>query len=216
MTTIKYGAKYDKTLTTAAIAKLVRADLKAAVAAGELPAGKYSVTSSRGGGHSIDVRMSALAVRVVHNGYRLRHDRDTPYSVLSHEEAWLYSIEVRTAIEQVERIVAAYNFDGSDIQTDYFHVNFYSHVSIDTEFGIATRDAETASCDLECAHLDEIRSARLRAEHAEYEASVAAERAASETSKGDVDAPVVVREAAPRMGHVIDFASAVAARAVRS
>jgi hypothetical protein len=37
------------------------------------------------------------------------------------------AVALRTAIEQ---IVSAYNYDGSDIQSDYFNVRFYSNVDI--------------------------------------------------------------------------------------
>ena len=35
--------------------------------------------------------------------------------------------------EGIQKIVDAYNFDDSDPMSDYSHVNFYSHISLDRE-----------------------------------------------------------------------------------
>lgn len=36
----------------------------------------------------------------------------------------------RALVANVETIANAYNFDGSDHMTDYYNVNFYTHVSV--------------------------------------------------------------------------------------
>ena len=56
-------------------------------------------------------------------------------------------------MKQVEAIVAAYNHDGSDIQSDYFDVNFYSHVNFTSEVHDADRAEALALYDAGCAKL---------------------------------------------------------------
>jgi hypothetical protein len=142
MSKIVYGSKYamaDK-LSAAEIAKLVRADIKAAVKSGELPKAKYSVRKeSYAGGRSINVSISCIEKPGFryYNPERLRADVERP-----HEHCGIpyRSEEAQALIDQVEKLVNAYNFDGSDIMTDYFHVNFYASVEISDY----DRDAEIA------------------------------------------------------------------------
>jgi len=56
--------------------------------------------------------------------------------------SWVLSDEGRALDTQLEAMISAYNFDGSDSMTDYFHVNFYGHVNI---AGAMTRDEEVAA-----------------------------------------------------------------------
>lgn len=112
-----YGAKYEQTkgLRRVEIAKLIRADIKAAVAAGELPKVSYSVRAS-GGGNSIHVRIAWKARPV---GDRPAIER--------------YTAETRALRSAVEQIVEAYNYDCSDLQSDYFDVRFYGSVDIEED-----------------------------------------------------------------------------------
>jgi hypothetical protein len=121
---VVYGSKYDKSLSRKEIAVRVRADLKEAVKAGELPAAKYSVRIESG---SVNVTVSGLPFEVL-DEKRVLADHDQP-NVFSGRN-WI-SDQALALQNKIEALVGAYNFDGSDIQSDYFHVNFYSTVRCD-------------------------------------------------------------------------------------
>ena len=144
-----YGSKYaaTKDLSRVAVAKLVRADIKALMKSGELPKGKYSVTcKSYAGGGSINATLSNLEVPASFNAARLVWDHEHPHAGhwdCPEEVRALYSPEVEAALKTIESILASYNYDGSDSMTDYFDVRFYSHA----KFGCseAERAAELAT-----------------------------------------------------------------------
>lgn len=138
MTTV-YGSKYESTkdLSRVEIAKLIRLDIKAAVKDGSLPKAKYSVTTqSYSGGGSISVTISDVDVpgfRMA-NPARLAWNQQSPHRALcdAPKEAYaLRSPEAEELLKKVKAITDSYNFDGSDIQTDYFHVRFYDHIEFD-------------------------------------------------------------------------------------
>jgi hypothetical protein len=109
------GNKYKevKNLTVVEIAKLVRKDLK------QFNDCKFSVTSDY---NTITVYL-----------------KDSPLNKL---EVYDQSLELGwgdkvIAIEKnfrnkVKEILDQYNFNNSEIMTDYFHVNFYSHFYLDS------------------------------------------------------------------------------------
>jgi hypothetical protein len=128
---IAYGDKYERDLDVDVIAKRVRADIKAAVAAGELPAAKYSVRISRYSmGRSLTVTVDELPFAVC-NPERVRRDVLEPHD---RSTLLLRTEEAQAAMAKVEAIVDAYNFDGSRPQEDYSHVNFYGHVSFGGQY----------------------------------------------------------------------------------
>lgn len=149
MSTISYGTKYaaTKDLNRVEIAKLIRADIKAAVANGSLPKASYSVkTESYAGGGSINVRIANVEKPgfVLANADRIRWDHENPHAGLCgcpSEARWLYSGDARELLRAVDAIMGAYNYDGSDIQSDYFNVRFYGHA----EFSHAWADERIAS-----------------------------------------------------------------------
>ena len=123
---ISYGEKYEDGLSTVGIVKRVRQEIKEAIKAGDLPKLK-------------------LSNRTDHNTKTIRVTAD-PDDFILHNAEWVKrndagevhhrpSIPVHTSAaeavaKKIERMFAAYNYDGSDIQTDYFNVNFYGgHVS---------------------------------------------------------------------------------------
>lgn len=144
MTTTNYGSKWaaTKDLSRVEIAKLIRADIKAAVKAGLLPKAKYSVTcESYSGGGSIDVSISAVEGIPVHNAERLLFVHANPHEF---ERMSRYSAEMTKAIETIELIHGAYNYDGSDIQADYFHVRYYGNVQVAWQYADAVAAEELA------------------------------------------------------------------------
>lgn len=127
-----YGEKYDGSLSTTEIAKLIRADIKVAVAAGELP-GKpvtYSVRSEYFSmGSSIDVEVRNYAGPVEEQGFG---------------RPWMTQ-EAGAIKARLEAISGAYNHDGSDIQVDYFDVNYYGHVTFEASARARYNERSNAS-----------------------------------------------------------------------
>jgi len=117
------GDQYEQGRDVADIAKLIRADLKAAQGVGGLPAGlKFSVKISRfSGGVSCDVRVQGMS-------------RSDPGS--------------RDVENAITAIVNAYKRDRSDSQSDYWNVNFYSDVNFTAKVKtaeVSVREAQAAA-----------------------------------------------------------------------
>lgn len=133
-----YGSKYDKVkgFTRAEIAKLIREDIKLArkiskqVAEpgalktvdpiGDSPAGiRFSVrTENYSGGGSIDV-----FIRNIPSGWGFELQKDD-----WGEPMEMPTPALRSLAKELKKIMDAYNYDGSDITTDYFDVRFYGSV----------------------------------------------------------------------------------------
>ena len=108
-----YGESYEATkdLRLKEIAKLVRKDLKAEFG----PGWKFSVrTRLYSGGQSLDVDVKASP---------------TPLRGARTEEHGWFTPEGVKAHEAISAILDAYNYNGSDLLTDYHDVRFYSHIS---------------------------------------------------------------------------------------
>lgn len=142
-----YGDKYAATsgLDIAAIAKLVRAEIKAAVASGDLPKATYSVRISRySGGQSMDVRVSGLPFSLVNlERFYVEEGRVEEFRGVHY-----LSDAARDVESKLEAMVGAYNYNGSDSMTDYFDVRFYGHVEIE---GYSEDAAGYQARLLECA-----------------------------------------------------------------
>jgi hypothetical protein len=117
-----YGNKYEssKNLNTAQIAKCFRSDVKVAILDGRLPEGlKLSVKIARfAGGSSIDVKVVNLPA-----GFKFceetRQGHITPLTP-----------DGKLVMDLLKEMLDAYNYDGSDLMTDYFNVRFYSHIGV--------------------------------------------------------------------------------------
>lgn len=140
-----YGARYDAAKSVDEIPALIRSEIKAAVAAGELPRGKYSVRRRRCT-HSwaIDVRIADLAGVRLHNLERLLADRDDPHTYRPEYTCPRYTPEAKAVLEKVRAVLASYNHDGSDSMTDYFDVRFYGDADFDHEWESERREVELA------------------------------------------------------------------------
>lgn len=197
MTSIAYGKKYSRGMDVKEIAALVRGEIKAAVKSGELPkALKASVRIDRySGGRSIDVKLTCPGLKV-YSVPRLLADRDEPnvYSGLN----WM-SDEASEVTKKVKAMLDAYNFDGSDTMTDYFHVNFYSEVVLD-----GNRDEELAALSGLVKGTTEYDRAKYPKEWAAFEAREAekAKAAAAPSNVVSLDAYVMTKavEAAAKNG----------------
>lgn len=168
-----YGELYDGSLTTVQIAAKIRAEVKRRVKAGELPADwKYSIRSDSFAGGSA-IRINATSPRPVylaswgplhvpswatefpiivelpikgewkscavrqHGWHVTREDVEVP--------------EAKSVREQLEALHAAYNHNGSDIMTDYFDVNYYGTVELETFGGWQARYERDLNADLAAA-----------------------------------------------------------------
>ncbi|GAB3902459.1 hypothetical protein GCM10029964_092970 [Kibdelosporangium lantanae] len=145
------GSKYNQArhLSLTEIAKLMRADIKLARKVGnktknpsgdavalrdpiaDAPAGiKYSVrTEYYSGGGSIDI-----TIKNIPQEWGWTEDTDEwGNKVLTATSA------LADLYEAVDEIHRAYNYDNSDIQTDYFDRNYYGHVSTEPNIRIPRR-----------------------------------------------------------------------------
>lgn len=125
-----YGSKLDDA-DTKTIAQRIRDDIKrakklSAANADHLPAKlKVSVRAPRYG--SIDISITESPV-VLHNPANVAV---WELNVSKHRcDPDRYTLEGQRILNVLERIANQYNYDRSDIVTDYFDVNFYLHVDI--------------------------------------------------------------------------------------
>ena len=160
------GEKYEAGLSTTQIAAKARAEIKAAIRAGTLPAGSYSVRKDHH--KSIVVRIEGLGIQL-HNPEWLRQKALRPYEMTSNLDFPRYTPRAKAVLAYVNALLEAYNYDGSDIQSDYFDVNFYLDVSFgddggEYEDGVAYYQAvgeaqEQMSADLHRAAQAEVNAA---------------------------------------------------------
>lgn len=166
MTTI-YGEKYESTkdLRIAEVAKLIREDIKAAVKAGALPVGlKVSVRSeSFSGGRAIRMSVTRLPWGfVLLNRARLAAEIENP---LQDSREPRFSPEALALTEKLDAIAWAYNYDGSDTQSDYFHVRFYDGKA-GFDYGLETAEIAAFKADTIIEKLEAEDTAALVAETA--------------------------------------------------
>jgi len=135
MTTINYerniiGNKYNqvKNLDVKDIAKLIRTDLK------QFKDCKFSV--------SIDRYPRAIHIKLI-NTNNLKRFVNVHYNSTD-KDRLNFSKDFK---EKLESIVNQYNYDKSDPMTDYFNVNFYSHIDIDYNFQKSIEDKITDTID---------------------------------------------------------------------
>lgn len=140
MTTKTVGSKYEATrdLDIAAVAKLVRADIKSAVASGALPAGKYGVRIERYSmGRSINIRVSDVAGLDVFDREQLIATERAECDVRTD-----FSPAAKGVLAQVSHIADAYNRRESDWSADYSNVRFHLSVDFDSAWERDRREAE--------------------------------------------------------------------------
>jgi hypothetical protein len=129
------GAKYSSTATLAEIKRGVQADIKAAIAAGELPAATYKV-SARASRRSYD----SVSVSIAGLPFALLHPRKL--EELQGGERWhgaYLNDEALAVHDKVKAIINAYGYNRSDTQSDYFDFAFC------VEVDLVQRDAEWAA-----------------------------------------------------------------------
>lgn len=108
-----------RSLDITTIAKLVRADIAAAVKSGKLPAFKCSVKTKRySGGQSLTVEVTAVP-----SGYEIANGEH----VLS-RKGRRYTEKALADLCTLQAITDAYNWDDSDMMSDHVDVNFFTHI----------------------------------------------------------------------------------------
>lgn len=134
-----YFSKYEQGLDITEIAKRLRKEIREAVKAGELPKCKYSVRISRYSmGQSLNVRITETPFPI-HNRRYLELDHAILYGGSQDkaplrwelEETDRWTQEANDLIPKVEAMANQWNYDGSDSQTDYYHVNYSMSVDYD-------------------------------------------------------------------------------------
>lgn len=140
-TTKTYGAKYNSELTRTQIAALIRADIKAALRSGELPVGLKCLVRK----HASSIHLTVVAVPA---GFRIQSD--TALRGEFGPNRYRHTEEARALLDKLSTIHGAYNYDGSDIQSDYFNVNYYGSATFGwvRERWIDERNAERACAAL--------------------------------------------------------------------
>lgn len=124
------GAKYDSSLGVVEIAKRIRADIKAAIAAGTIPAIKTSVRISRYSmGRSIDVTVTEAPFAIINPAYTEAVNAGS--CVWDLDGIAKYTPEALRVLDVIKDIRDAYNYDRSDAMTDYYDTNFGGGVSYD-------------------------------------------------------------------------------------
>ncbi|MFJ1757587.1 hypothetical protein [Kitasatospora sp. NPDC088134] len=137
-----YGEKYDRKLTVTQIAALIREDIKLArkLAAKVGPDdGPGSVKLPNPIGDTpAEVKFSV----------RSRHGSEIDITIKNADPEWAWATEhrngypikvptatMRALVVELKALGNAYNFDGSDISTDYFHKNYYLTLRIESTDG---------------------------------------------------------------------------------
>lgn len=131
-----YGNKYTGFRPAAEVAALIRADLKAAQKAGELPTDvTFSVRArSYAGGQAVDLTIIGRTNAFIYVEYT------DAYDVHRRE----YSDQARELMGKVEGIHQAYNRNRSDSMVDYFDVMYYGTVNYQDDHGRVFAEREKA------------------------------------------------------------------------
>jgi hypothetical protein len=127
------GKKYEAGLDVTEIAKRMRADIKQAIADGEIPEGvKARVRTQRfAGGQSIDIRVTSVPFMVYSEEYFEEAYQAGGLDNIMRPRDEQFSPEMQQVFTVLRRIHASYQRDNSDIQSDYFDVNYYGQVEVD-------------------------------------------------------------------------------------
>ena len=134
-----YSDKYEQGLDITEIAKRLRKEIREAVKAGELPKCKYSVRIARYSmGQSLHVSITNTPFPI-HNRRYLELDHEILHCddgrshamYVERDETQRWTPEAEALIPKVEALANQWNYDGSDSQTDYYHVNYSMSVDYD-------------------------------------------------------------------------------------
>lgn len=137
------GARYDAKLRRKDITKLLREEVKAGKKAGTFPESLKVSIRKTARGRSIYVTVTAVDVPVF-NLKNIEWNAANPHQnahFYAPEECRdRYSVEMRAILTKLEAMAQSYNYDRSDVMSDYFDTNFYLNVSVDWEMEKAERE----------------------------------------------------------------------------
>lgn len=148
------GAHYEqgKHLDIKDIAIKVRKHLKDAISSGDLPSQmKCSVKISRySGGRSLDVTITYLPhdFKFLSDGYaswKKQFPSSNDYQRFSAD--MMKSEEHKNLIKKVDEIRNYYNYDRSDVMSDYFEVNYYGSTDIDYDLQQSLKQKDIDEAD---------------------------------------------------------------------
>lgn len=141
------GSKHVRGRDIAAVAKDIRADLKLALRGikASVRCSKYSM------GRSVTIEITEIpSDLVVLSVRRLREDLGlVKVAAGQSPTAWM-SVEARKIADAIEQIVNAYNFDKSDLVTDYHSQEFHLDVRYSSEITYKQREEITAALSAVC------------------------------------------------------------------
>lgn len=119
------GSKYDRNMSCKEIAAKLRTELKQ-----DFKDWKFSVHSDY---NHVDVRITQIPAYVpLYNPKWVEEERACKWD--SGTGTARYSAQVREVMDHINAWLYEYNYDKSDIQSDYFEVKFYSTVDICYKF----------------------------------------------------------------------------------
>ncbi len=120
-----YGERYNSNLRLTEIAQAMRADIKGYKLKGELPRDlKVSVRCEHGTAIRMDWKADSVLTLVKVTGGNWHGDDDRFIFALNERGIRIHEI--------LETIHGAYNYDGSDVMTDYFDVRYYGRAEFDS------------------------------------------------------------------------------------
>ncbi len=131
-----YSQKHQADMGIKDIAKAVRKDIKDAQKSGDLPQMKVSVRIQRySGGQSLHVDIKEFPIQFL-NAYRVKLSQEHSNVFVGnlpseHPARELYTPLAKKALDSLQSLANAYNYNGSEIMVDYFDVNYYLHVGFD-------------------------------------------------------------------------------------
>lgn len=102
------------------ITKAMRKDIKDAIKRGLIPEGKYAVRKRHT--NAIDIEVTAISILVFNPEWL--GERDSRI----HDR---YNEEASSTLAVLRVIIERYNYDRSDVMTDYFDVHYYANVQVD-------------------------------------------------------------------------------------
>ena len=133
------GSKYKhiekKGLGTKEIAELIRIELKI-----EFPDYKISVRSEFfSGGSAINIYISDIDFNPFTEAYTESLNKGVLYDEFQrndqvyNQKVEIFNEKYKSLFKRAEAIATQYQFNDNDSQSDYFHTNYYDHVSIETD-----------------------------------------------------------------------------------
>lgn len=129
------GSNYDPLLTIKDIAKIVRQHLKR-----QFPECKFSVRCT--GYRSITCSLKSSPYK---------YEKMPGDLMYSQKIEWkkIHNVEINAILKYCTDLLNSYNFDDSDIQTDYFNAKFYDSVCIDYYEYIQAEETEQSKKEIE-------------------------------------------------------------------